>query len=831
VAANGSSTWSSVDGFYDGEYVRFNSGALTGQKALVTNYVAATKTFTLDTGSLPVAPGVGDNFDIGDGNFAAGGFDKAFSFPGGRFEVVPASRPIKSFSHETAHQFWALDEYSTAGIPYNATRGYYNTPNANSVVGQPAGFVQEDSIMSNGAKMENSYENHSLDPYTMAAIGWQDSDNNGIFDVLDVPFSLAGYGDYNSLTQQYEFRGSTHVNTLPNRNSYYGTTGTQDDIQINQINVVEQSLDDGLSWQAVASYPARTYSTNVSVSIPVSAGIGDIWLRSRDTRTGVTSNIFKGEVNTPTQDDGVGVSGAVFLDQNANGALDTGEKLEPDINVEVTDETGASLNLRHLVEPDDYNSGTIITNVPEEPDVTLSVVGGGGAGKVIAIASTIAPGAANVFGSTGTSVQPLQTWSSTVRFRADFASPVSTVSLNAFGGSTVSSTLARLEAFDSSGKMLARYSTAALSPGSSTTMTVSRPQGDIAYVVGYGRTGSTVVLDSLTWGAGTSATSNSVGAYSLDNLPDGTYQVHVSAAAGYTITTPANGYATITVANGRTSGSVNFGIAPPSSPTHRFHNDANPYLVRYDANHPVSRDPAPIDLLAIISYINGHFGEAEYSPGLDPNAVGYVDVIPDNIIAPNDIVAMIIYLNGHNSGGGEGSPASSLPPPSGTSGGSGSGEGENILQVEVPQTAADYFAQNTKPFLNIVDTEDAANVPAATLPLNGATLLASDQKQLASAPLANGWSALATASSSSSDWLAAFDQASAKIRSLESSVPSLLASVLAKTKSPPLPTVVHKQLATAFDRINTELEKTLDNIAGDIADIQSKLGAQFGDMA
>jgi hypothetical protein len=833
VAANGSNPWSSVDGFYDGEYARFTTGALTGQKALITNYVAATKTFTLDTGSLSVAPGVGDKFDVGDGNFAPGGFDKAFSFSGGRFEVVPASRPIKTFAHETGHQFWALDEYSTANVPYNATRGYYNTPDANSVVGQSPGFVQADSIMSNGAQMENSYENHSVDPYALAAIGWQDSDDNGIFDVLDVPFSLSGYGDYNGATHQYEFRGSTHVNTLPNRNSYYSSNGTQDDIQIDQINVVEESLDDGLSWQAVAIYSARTYSTNVSINIPISAGMADIWLRSRDTRTGVTSNVFKGEVDLPTQDDGVGVGGVVFLDQNANGALDTGEKLEPDINVEVTNDTGASINLQHLVEPDDYDPGTIITTVPEEePDVTLSVLGGGGAGKVIAMASTIAPQAANVFGSTGTSAQPLQTWSSTVRFRADFSSQnVGTVSLNAYGGNPGSASFARLEAFNAAGKMVARYSTAGLTPGSSTTMTVSRPQGDIAYVVGYARpTGSVVVLDSLTWGAGTSSTSNSVGAYSLDNLPDGTYQVHVSAAAGYTITTPASGYATITVADGRTSGSVNFGIAPPSTPTYRFHNYANPFLVKYDANHPVNRDPAPIDLVTVISYINGHFGESEFSPGIDPNAIGYVDVIADNIIAPNDIVALISYLNGHN-GGGESSPASMPPALPPASGGSGSGEGENILQVQVPQTAADYFAQNTTPFLNIVDTDDDAGRPTAASLVNAGSAIASDQKHLASSFSSLGPQAFAASSSSTdSSVLSALDEAISQIQSLRSTLPQRLASSFDALPAS-LPTSVHQKLTGTLNRLTTKLEKTLDDIATDIADTQTKLEDRLSNRA
>ena len=53
-------------------------------------------------------------------------FPQAFSYAGGRFMVVPASRPASTFSHETGHQFWALDEYLGGGN-YTSQRGYYNT--------------------------------------------------------------------------------------------------------------------------------------------------------------------------------------------------------------------------------------------------------------------------------------------------------------------------------------------------------------------------------------------------------------------------------------------------------------------------------------------------------------------------------------------------------------------------------------------------------------------------------------------------------------------------------------------------------------------------------
>src|SRR5207237_10213809 len=127
---------------------------------------------------------------------------------------------------------------------------------------------------------------------------------------------------------------------------------------------------------------------------------------------------------------------------------------------------------------------TPIHTVPDEPHVQLSVLGGGGGGTVIALKNTIAPSAVNAFGSNGTQAQPVQVWGSNgLLLRADFLSPVSTVSLNAYNGNTVGSSYGRLDAYNAAGQIIGRYSIGALSGGGSTKMNVSRPQGDIAYVI------------------------------------------------------------------------------------------------------------------------------------------------------------------------------------------------------------------------------------------------------------------------------------------------------------------------------------------------------------
>ena len=88
---------------------------------------------------------------------------------------------------------------------------------------------------------------------TLAQVGWQDSDGDGIFDVLDVPLNLTGAGSFNPLTSQFEFVGEASVGVLTNQNS----SGHQSDITLNRVSRLEVSIDDG-PWQTVAE-PGRVH--------------------------------------------------------------------------------------------------------------------------------------------------------------------------------------------------------------------------------------------------------------------------------------------------------------------------------------------------------------------------------------------------------------------------------------------------------------------------------------------------------------------------------------------------------------------------------------------
>lgn len=741
--------------------------------------------------------------------FAQGGsFLQAFSYAGGRFMIVPSSRPPSTYSHEAGHQFWALDEYLGGGT-YTSQRGYYNTQNLNAADNPAPDFVQAPSIMSNGSSLTTSYNDNELDPYTRAAIGWQDSDNNGIFDVLDVPFSLQGSGHYNASTSTYVFNGLSHVNTLPNMNS----SGTGDDISINQLNVVEASIDGG-PWQIVQVYPSRIYQTSVNIGVPVdSMGIHDIDIRTSDLRSGVTSNVFHGETDAPTTL-GNGLGGLVFSDLNANGAWDSGEPGLPDVGLDVTDLGNQPLSLQQNIEPNDYSAEQVLNNV--QPGATLSAVGPAiGLDNVYARTSTVASSAGLVFAANNRANVKQQTWNVNQELRVTFDSPVSTVSLRAYGSTATATSFGRIDAYDQNDHLVTRTSTGALTNAAFNTMTVTRAQGDIAYIIAYGFNNSSVVLDSLVWGPAASATTNSDGIYSLGYLPDGTYQVHVSPPAGYTVTTPSDGYATITVSNGQVSGNVNFGIS--SSSVHRFHNLASGFNVDNDAGNII----APVDALIVINYLNVHTdAEGEIAPGDDPTTTGFIDVNDDGMCTPIDALMVINYINAHPGGEGEAAQSGAV---AGGNSSSGSGPAEGEGQVQVPASAAEYYAQQPIHLSDIAGDDEActcgADVPASSL--------AAGQTYVSPAEALNTISAASARSAVSGDLDAAFGlsgwgAAGAKLSSPTVS-PILSSSSLSSSISgwSSLMPLARKPTNDSLEHSTSKLEQTLDDIAADVAEFHA----------
>jgi hypothetical protein len=805
----------------------------------------------------------------GEGEFASGGsFRKAFSFAGGHYMVVPASRPASTYAHETGHMFWALDEYSGGGTS-SASRGYYNTPNSNAWDNPETGFQQQPSIMTNDVPhplppaqptflLSQAYNAQITSQSSAEMIGWRDTDGDGIFDVLDVPFELTGTGRFEATTGTYRFNGSSSVRTLPNLNS----SGLQNDITINRIREVQYAVDDG-PWQVAQSFPGRTYQTTLDLDIVDSAlaaaGSHTIKIRTIDTRTGAMSPEFVGTTGSapssaPSSD--AGTSGFVYFDSDGDGSWDRNEGPLVDWAVDLVDQFGTLVSLQKKVNPDDYSNGDVLNNV--RPEVTLSVVGGDASRNEVqeltiggfVVGSTVTPAFNGVLGTplnldlplspsdvlaslssipalagnllvsfgpgfgkfnvtfvgglAGTDVPLItqgaatgdgtlsavemvdavapnvyavngagslvfgnysilesgfkNTWTSSRQLRADFAAPVSSVSLKALfvGGGSFS--VGRLEAYSAAGELLERYTTGVLTGGSE-TMRISRPTAEIAYVVAYGHLGSGVGLDVLTWGPGASATTNIFGAWALPSLLSGTYRVKVTPPLGHIVTTPQGGQYNVSYTEGQTVGNLNFGIFNTDN---IWHNIAFPENVNSDPSFVVNA----IDVLVVVNWLTIHGSGTPLPQAGDPNVVGYVDVNGDHVCNSIDVLILVNYVTLHppgasggvgggggGGGSGEGETGGSAGFVGGTNGGS-TGEGEEAESA--PVSISDYFSTHE---LNIAETDlpcccgQCMAVNALTSPAEQVVAESGNQEAvwLAEAPVADqepGAEALSSASDS-----------------------------------------------------------------------------------
>ncbi len=648
-----------------------------------------------------------DRFDLG------GSITQAFGFAGGHFMVVPASRPESTFAHEAGHMFWALDEYMDVDgedpvthapiyLPdeYLKKRGYYNTQNTNAADNPEGGFSQQVSIMTAGPLMDAAYLANTSSDSSLEMIGWKDSDDDGIFDVLDVPFELNGTGRYNASTGRYLFTGSSAVRTLPNLNSF----GLKNDITINRIRQVEYSIDGG-PWTVYQTFADRTYKTNLDLSIPLTAGEHTIKIRTVDTRTGVMSPEFVGTTTVPKSTEQAGVSGFVYFDSDGDGGWDQNEAPLADWAVELVDPSGNPIVLQRQLEPNDSIDGAVLNTALQ--GATLTAIGTDIANPfVTAITSEIVSSAGRVFwgSSFNAGGGPHETWMNTSRqLKISFATPTSAVSLRAIGSGNPPSgysggiSFGRLEAYDAAGNLIARYTTGGLNLGQGELMTIVRPNADIAYVIAGGHVGTQVLLDSLTYGPKASVTTSFLGAYSLGNLPTGTYNVKITPPSGHHVTTPASGQYTVNFVAGQVAADQNFGLSVNSNIWHNFALAAN-------VTGEVSGLVNVLDILAIVNWITLNAPNSQLPSSGNVASIGYVDVDNNGICNTLDLLAVVNYITlnagGGPSGEGEGPSGGDGGGPGGGDGLGPEGEGAGLF-VSTPRTAAEYLAQSPLHFTEI----------------------------------------------------------------------------------------------------------------------------------
>ena len=247
---------------------------------------------------------IADSSNDSNGRFSDGSYF-AYAYRGGPFLQMTydnaswgINRMGQVLAHETGHIFYALDEYN-GGSSYTTKSGYYGTQNLNGRTGHPEPSTRVASIMGEASFQKTAWNNHTSSPTSLEMLGWKDSDNDGIFDVMDVPLTLTGSGSFNENTGQYEFSGNSSVGTLNNLN----TRGSKHDITLNTVDRLQYRIDGG-GWTDGDFY--GDYSAAVSEDVSVSsAGNHTIEFRTIVEESGLSSNIWSdtftvsGTIETP----------------------------------------------------------------------------------------------------------------------------------------------------------------------------------------------------------------------------------------------------------------------------------------------------------------------------------------------------------------------------------------------------------------------------------------------------------------------------------------------------------------------------------------------------
>ncbi|EMI42143.1 dockerin type I domain-containing protein [Rhodopirellula sp. SWK7] len=565
---------------------------------------------------------VADSSEDTDGFFPSGGsFRGAFAFAGGLYMVTPSTRPSSTIAHEMGHIFWAMDEYSGGGN-YANSRGYYDTQNLNAWDNPTPGFEQEDSIMAGYDRLVASYVSHTSAASTLAQVGWQDSDGDGIFDVLDVPLNLVGTGGYNSDTSQFEFVGEASVGTLTNLNS----SGHQSDITLNRVSRLEASIDNG-PWQTLAE--PDTYTATFDLDIAVPSNFSTIQLRVVDAQTGITSEILSATPTIPLLSSNTSLTGYAFLDLDSNGVASSGEPLLSDVSLTIQSNDGSELP-RGSFDAADTPLNTELSTVD---GITL-------VGSLIGMTSDVE---ARAFGSLDNLPlfqvfdPQLQFWTprlgQRVSVRATLDEPTSYVEVDIVGLESGESSYGRIEAYNAAGELIDRATTdlqsnadGQLDFGETQTLRVSDPNGEIASIRIAGHADTSIGMTAIRTGVPGVLNTDAYGGFSVEDLPAGQYRL---TAVADQVT---YGFDPIDV-NPSVNGPIVLAAKIVDSPRY---NTADPFDVSQDGT------VTAVDALQVINDLNLN---GSRTLTWDDTEGSKIDVTNDGVITALDALRVINYLN------------------------------------------------------------------------------------------------------------------------------------------------------------------------------------------
>ena len=497
--------------------------------------------------------------------------------------------------------------------------------------------------MDSDAELDAAWRDYTSSTSSLAMLGWQDSDHDGIFDVLDVPLSLTGTGYFDPHEEEYRFAGQSAVQTLVNLNP----NGRRNDISVNEVSRLVYSLNGGVNWEVADTF--QSAEVTFDVSIPITPG-DEIVLRteSLDPITGqliaVSDQTFRGSAQRPSMVTDSGLHGFVWHDQNGNGEWESDERGVAGLTLQLVDEAGVPVETAQHLDPDQHTSTALLNDVLA--GVTLSAVGTGVAdARVAAIDVAGISGEQRLFGFVrgGTTGSWTTQWNSDTRLlRIDFDTPTTYLSIDTLAPWNDSQ--GRLEIYDSEGKLLGRQTSKVLEAGERATLAIGTATPDIAYALVRGTYESAIQLTNLQVGPDSETVSGAFGAYALPHLPQGNYRVAASSSDIWAVGGSDSSVLDLAVlADGRMQWATDsprpsdFAVLPlPEASGRRNHDFAS------DVNDDWIL--SPIDALLVIHDLNTN-GSRHLSAEEESAGGPFIDVTGDKRISPIDALSVISALN------------------------------------------------------------------------------------------------------------------------------------------------------------------------------------------